>query len=76
MQSDNMVSERTAYATLLFVIVVGIALMGYGMWLSAGQHLNTPAIVGGIVVLAGLALMLSVSVSAFETGETTTHGGD
>lgn len=68
-----MVSERIAYAALLLVIAVGVVLIGYGMWLSGGQHLNTPSIAGGIVVLAGLAVMLYASVSAFRTQETTSH---
>lgn len=71
-----MVSERTAYAALLFVMSVGMALILYGMWLSAGQRLNVPAIVGGLVLIAGLAMKLYVSVSAFEMQETPAYGQD
>lgn len=69
-----MVSETTSAVSLLFVIIVGIALMCYGMWLSAGQHINIPTIVGSIIVLAGIVAMLYVSVSVFEMQESQAHG--
>ncbi|MFB6311319.1 MAG: hypothetical protein ABEH64_09095 [Salinirussus sp.] len=65
-----MVSETTSAVTLLGVIVVGVGLLCYGMFLSAGQSVNIPSIAGGVIVLAGLAAMLYVSVRVFEQQET------
>lgn len=76
MQLATMVDERTTFVSLLFVIVVGMALILYGMWSSAGQDLNTPVIVGGIVLLAGLSMMVYLTVSVFEMQEQASYSQD
>lgn len=75
-QMDNMVRETTAYVALLFVMIAGMAGILYGMYLSAGQSVNPPSIAGAVVLIAGLAMMLYVSVSAFEMQEQPSYGGD
>lgn len=76
MHTDNMVSDTTAYVSLLLVMMVGMAGILYGMFLSAGQSVNAPSIAGGIILIAGLAMMLYVSVSAFEAQEQPSYGQD
>lgn len=71
-----MVSERTAYGSLLLVMIVGMGFILFGMYASAGQSLNTATMVGGIILLAGLSMMLYVTVSAFEMQEEPTYGQD
>lgn len=61
----RMVSERAAFGSVVAGITVGLAFLVYGMWLSAGQAWNTPAIAGGVVVLAALAVM-TVRVMALD----------
>lgn len=73
---DDMVSETTAYVALLFVMMGGMAGILYGMYLSAGQNVNVPSIAGGIVLIAGLGMMLYVSVSSFGAQELAGHGQD
>lgn len=75
-QKHNMVRETTAYVALLLVMIVGMAGILYGMYLSAGQSVNPPSIAGGIILLAGLAMMLYASVSAFNAQEQPSHGLD
>ena len=53
-----MASERTFLGVLTLVMVVGLAIMLYGVFLTSGQSVNTPMIVGGVVVLIPFAWMV------------------
>ena len=71
-----MVSERVTFTSLLGVMTVGIGIMMYGIYLSAGQSLNMPAIVGGVILSIAVVAMLVVTVSVFDMQDTPTHGQD
>jgi hypothetical protein len=41
----------------LIGILIGMAILLYGVFLTAGEHLNVFMIIGGVVILATMALM-------------------
>ena len=51
-----MVNESAAFGLSLVGIVVGLAIMLYGVMLTAGQSMNTLMMVGGFVVLGAIGL--------------------
>lgn len=51
-----MVDESVTFGLSALGNVVGIVLLLYGVSLTAGQELTTPMVVGGVVILAAIAL--------------------
>ena len=51
-----MVNESAAFGLSLAGIVVGLVIMLYGVFLTAGQSMNTLMMVGGVIVLGAIGL--------------------
>lgn len=51
-----MVDERLNFAVSMLGLVVGLAILLFGVMQNAGQSLNEAMIVGGVVVLAAFAI--------------------
>lgn len=61
-----MANERRFLWAMTLVLSVGLAIMLYGVLLTAGQSVNTPMIVGGVVVLLPFALLVYWTASIRE----------
>lgn len=61
------VNESVAFPLSLAGIVVGIAVMLYGVSLNAGQALNTPMLAGSVAVLVSFAA-LALAVAGLDEG--------
>lgn len=53
-----MASERRFLLATSLVLLVGLAIMLYGVFLTSGQSVNTIMIVGSIVVVLPFAVMV------------------
>lgn len=51
------------------VLIVGISVLLYGVFLDSGMEMNTPMIAGGVVMLAGMGLLVFHLASLEEEGE-------
>ena len=67
-----MVNESATFVGATVVLVVGLVVMLYGVSLNAGQALNTPMLVGGVVVLVGVGIH-TAGVMALDEPE---HGAE
>jgi hypothetical protein len=52
-----MVDDSVMFGASLVGLFVGLAVMLYGVTLTAGQSMNTPMIVGGLIVLGAVGAM-------------------
>ena len=53
-----MPSDNVVFGSLIVAVAIGLASLVYGMQVSAGQAMNTPAIAGGVVILAAIGLLV------------------
>ncbi len=53
-----MASERTFLVAMALAQVIGLAIMLYGVLLTAGQEMNAIMIAGGVVVLVPFSVMV------------------
>lgn len=52
-----MPSDTGLFGGVVVAIAVGLIALVYGMRMSAGQSWNTPSIVGGLIIVAAIAVM-------------------
>ena len=53
-----MANDSITYGILVVGVTLGLALLVYGMSLTAGQSMNTPALVGGLISLGSVGIMV------------------
>lgn len=61
-----MVREPVTFGLSTLVNVLGLAIMLYGMSLTAGQSINDLMVLGGIVVLVGITIH-TVGIMSLDT---------
>lgn len=62
-----MVNESVTFGMSGLGVIVGLAIMLYGVYLESGMELTTPVIVGGVIVLAAFGL-LTAGVARLDGG--------
>ncbi|MFB6104106.1 MAG: hypothetical protein ABEJ57_03350 [Halobacteriaceae archaeon] len=50
-------ARSSSYLLAVLGVVVGQAIMLYGVFQTSGEHLNAPMALGGVVVLAAIGVL-------------------
>ena len=53
-----MANDGAVYGLLVLGVTLGLVLVVWGMNLTAGQSMNAPAIIGGVISLAWVGVMV------------------
>jgi len=51
-----MVNESATFTGAMLVLVVGLAILLYGVSLNSGQSLNTEMLAGGVVIVVAMGI--------------------
>lgn len=63
-----MATDSAVFGGSTLVVVIGLVIMLYGVTLNAGESMNVPMGVGGIIALAAVAVM-ALRVARLEPAE-------
>lgn len=59
-----MVDDSVTFGASLVGLFVGLAVMLYGVTLTAGMSMNTPMILGGLIVLGAIGAMTAPGIQS------------